>query len=118
MIVFKKFGKTIKIRNDHWKKLRARFDPENAVLGDDGCYDIERDCPFCDMYLDVECSGCPFEPFGRTGCIDFIDMVFPKGQLFESGDCTLVWWEEYYDKKARRQLNRLQKMMDKIEAEQ
>ena len=119
MIVFKKFGETIKIRNDHWKRLRARYNPENATLNTKkGYYEIKRMCPFCNVYND-ECDGCPFEEFGgEYGCLEFFERLFRGGTRFDHGLIDIVTWDEYEDKEARKQLNRLQAMMDKIEASQ
>ena len=117
MIIFKKFGETIKIHNAHWKKLRARYDPENAVwIKSKEVYRIRKKCPFCDLY--TECNACPFMVFGIHGCYEFFEQVFPSGQAFESDITTEVEWERDNDKKARKQLTKLQRMMDKIEASQ
>jgi hypothetical protein len=118
MIIFKKFGKTIKIRNDHWKRLRARYNHENAVLdAKEGYYKIRRHCPFCNLYLG--CTGCPFDEFEEEyGCLSFFEQLFRGGTRFDHGLIDMVTWDEWEDKKARKQLSRLQKMMDKIEASQ
>ncbi len=106
MIIFKKFGKTIKIRDNHWKRLRARYNPKDAVFDDENyLYKIKRNCPFCMRYS--ECAGCPFEVFDTEGCITFLERVFPDGTEFESGEISEVTWDESYDKEARKQLNRL-----------
>jgi hypothetical protein len=115
MITFKKFGETIKIRGDHWKRLRARYNPEKAKL-DDEVYAISVSCPFCNKY---SCKKCPFGVFGdEYGCYTFFERFFPMGKEFDSDDITQVDWYEEDDKQARRQLARLQRMMDKIEASQ
>ena len=118
MIIFVKFGETIKIRNDHWKRLRARFNPENAVLNeDDERYEIRRTCPFCSAYY--ECKGCPLEEFdGKYGCFPFFEKVFKGDTEFDHDDITKIYWDEDFDKEARRELHKLQKMMDKIETSQ
>ena len=117
MITFKKFGKTIKIKDSHWKRLRERFNPKNAKLNvNKGIYKIRIICPFCKLYSD--CVGCPLEVFGKYGCFTFFERVFRNGTEFDQTDITTIDWDKCVDKKARNQLIRLQKMMDKIEASQ
>ena len=120
MIVFKKFGKTIKIRNDDWKRLRARYNSDNAVLNTEHeVYEIKKECSFCSSCIrSAECGGCPLAVFGKFGCYEFFERVFPSGIEFESDVIDRISWDECDDKKARGQLTRLQKMMDKIEASQ
>lgn len=122
MIIFKKFDKTIEICNDHWKKLRTRYSPENAVyIKSREVYKIRKKCPFCDLYNTThgdECNGCPFRAFGLHGCYEFFEQVFSSGQAFESDVIAEITWDKGDDKEARKQLTKLQKMMDKIEASQ
>lgn len=117
MITFKKFGKTVKIRNDDWRRLRERFNPKNAVYdGSEGRYKIRRKCSLCSRY--DKCDGCPLDQFGDDGCIFFFAKIFRDGINFEHGNVTRIAWDKEDDKKAKKQLNRLQRMMDKIEASQ
>jgi len=117
MIIFKKFGKTIKIRNDDWRKLRERFNPKNAVLNVDSCeYEIKRKCPLCSRY--AFCDGCPFDEFGEYGCISFLERIFPNEEDFDTSDRTKIGWWQNCNKEATKQLTKIQKMMDKIEESQ
>ena len=120
MITFKKFGKTVKIRNDDWKKLKERFDAANAkwdyIMGD---YRISEVCSLCERYKTLfgACGSCPFVKFGSdTGCMDFFKKVF-KSMRFTVGSLA-VHWPKQQNKLARKQLGQLQKMMGKIEASQ
>ena len=119
MIIFKKFGKKVKITNKDWKQLRARFTPHNAIRKG-GRYIIEKGCPFCPKYqptASCECKGCPLAVFAHShhlGCEIFFSKLFP-GMEFNAGDITEIsWWKED-DVKARTQLYKLQVMMGKIE---
>lgn len=115
MITFEKFGKTIKIRNDDWKKLRERFDATKAKW-DGGHYEILMSCPVCDRYM---CPDCPFHVFvieDELGCINFIEKLF-KPMHFTPGN-EEISWSKNENKLARKQLGQLLKMMDKIEASQ
>ena len=119
MIIFQKFGKKIKITNEDWGKLRSRFNPHNAVRKG-GKYIIEKGCPFCPKYqptVSCECKGCPLAVFShesRLGCEKFFDKLFPNLE-FNAGDITELTWWKGCDLKARIQLYKLQRMMDKIE---
>ena len=120
MITFEKFGKTIKIRNNDWKKLRERFDANKAdwnfLMKD---YRIFTACSLCNRYKTRfnSCGSCPFTAFNSdTGCIDFFKKLF-KPCMFKVGFRS-VNWPKRQNKLARKQLGELQKMMDKIEASQ
>ena len=119
MIIFKKFGETIRIRKDDWKKLKKRFDPDIAFWSSlKGEYEIVVDCPLCIRY---GCDNCPFQEFetetdNEVGCIVFLKKVF-KPMYFGAGDGRLYWSRDK-NKKARKQLTQMQRMMDKIEASQ
>ena len=122
MIVFEKFGYTFKIRNDDWKKLRKRFNPDNAILYDDlDRYYINANCILCDRYRNNHCIKCPFDAFTLDittilyGCSIFFGKLFRKQQF--SVGTEYISWEKEVDKEARRQLKRLNKIMDKIEEE-
>lgn len=119
MIIFRKFGKKVKIPNADWKKLRARFNPHNAIRKG-GEYIIEKGCPFCPKYHQGEtykCKGCPLSVFldgHKLGCENFLKKLFISLD-FNAGDIAeLSWWKEN-DLSARTQLYKLQVMMDKIE---
>ena len=117
MIIFKKFGETFEIQDSHWKRLRERFNPKNAkLIVSRGMYQIRKKCPFCSTYN--SCKGCPFEVFEKYGCFDFFERIFPNGIEFDATETPTIDWDEKHDKEARKQLNRIQKMMDKIEASQ
>ena len=120
MITFKKFGKTIKIRNDDWKNLRKRFSADKAkwdrFMKD---YRITEECSLCNRYKTIfgECGSCPFTVFDSdNGCMDFLKKLF-KPTKFKVGSMA-VHWAKRQNNLARKQLGQLQKMMDKIEASQ
>ena len=124
MITFEMFGHKLKIRNDDWKKLRNRFDPDNArfcIYNDK--YWIDVYCSLCQRYKDCNiCGKCPFEilekndaTLGAFGCFVFFDKLFKK-RVFVPSEGS-VSWSKHDDREARRQLNRMQKIMDKIEEE-
>lgn len=119
MITFKRYGKKLKIRNDDWKKLRKRFNPDNAVLDNDlDEYYINVSCSLCDRYQGNLCIECPFDVFSRTmgilyGCSIFFGRLFREQQFSTGSDD--VSWEIRDDKKTRRQLKRLNEIMDEIE---
>lgn len=120
MITFKKFGKTIKIRNDDWKKLKERFDANNAkwdrMMED---YRIAEACSLCNRHKTLfgNCGSCPFVVFDSdSGCLDFFKKLF-KLMKFKIGSEN-VNWSKRSNKLAREQLGQLLKMMDKIEASQ
>ena len=39
---------------------------------------IEARCPLCDDYLMKNCKGCPFEVFGKFGCINHLKELYPN----------------------------------------
>ena len=118
MIKFEKFGKTIKIRNDDWKKLKKRFDAKKAeweALREE--YFIWMKCSLCESYRH-RCKICPFSEFyaDENGCIEFLDRLF-KPRRFEVGRVS-VSWPRQANKIARKQLGQILKIMDEIEASQ
>lgn len=117
MIIFKKFGKKVKITNADWKKLRARFNPHKAVATSLG-YAIKKACPFCKKYHHyLHCKGCPLTIFaddGGLGCENFFLKLFPDME-FETGDISEVYWDKCCDIEVRIQLYKLQTMMGVIE---
>ena len=117
MIIFKKFGETIRIRNDDWKMLKKRFDPDIAFWSSqENEYEIVVDCPLCDRYV---CNFCPlgeFETDDEVSCMVFLKKIF-KPMYFDAGEERLCWSRDK-NKKARKQLAHMQRMMDKIEASQ
>lgn len=119
MITFKKFGKTIKIRNNDWKKLKERFDARKAYW-DGEQYLILTSCPLCDRYF-TRCAECPFWAFkqygvGSVACVDFLEKLFKRMYLNPGTDG--LSWSRHANKLARKQLGQILKMMDKIEASQ
>ncbi|GAH20404.1 unnamed protein product [marine sediment metagenome] len=116
MIVFERFGHTFRIRNNDWKKLRERFNPKNAVEYGYKSVEIEIPCSLCMLYdSGRDCHGCPFSSFGHNGCLDFLRKLFREPK-FQTGRERLVW-NIANNSLVRRQLNRMQKIMDKIEKE-
>lgn len=118
MITFKKFGKTIKIRNNDWKKLRERFDVENVEWNSlVENYSIMGDCPLCIRY---NCETCPFSVFPpdkeELSCMEFL-IELCKPVYFDPGPHGISWSRQA-NKLARKQLGQLVKMMDKIGASQ
>ena len=120
MITFKKFGETIRIRNDDWEKLKERFDANKAkwnfTMED---YRINKDCSLCNRYKTLlgNCGSCPFVVFSSdNGCMDFFKKLF-KPMRFKVGSMA-VHWPKQANKLARKQLGQILKMMDKIEASQ
>lgn len=118
MIVFERFGHTFKIRNDDWKNLRERFNPKNAVEYDWESLEIQIPCSLCILYDSGRCCrGCPFFSFGNNGngCLNFLRKLFREPK-FQTGRERLVW-NTTNNSLVRRQLNRIQNIMDKIEKE-
>ena len=119
MIIFKKFGKKVKITNKDWKQLKARFNPHNAIRKGSR-YIIEKGCPFCPKYqpfASCECKGCPLAVFsheGKLGCERFFNELFLSKDFDARSIGEVLWWKGD-DLKARTQLHKLQGMMDKIE---
>lgn len=115
MIVFKKFGYTFKIRNDDWKDLRKRFNPKHAV-NYGGHWRIKIACSLCERYRGfVTCPGCPFDILGEYGCEIFVDKLF-RERKFGAG-IRFISWNTENNASARKQLRRIQKMMDEIEVQ-
>lgn len=115
MVVFKKFGYTFRIRNDDWKQLRERFNPKNAVLVNGEGYEIRRYCPLCSRYL--KCKGCTFKKLKADifpGCMNFFSGLY-YDKKFNTNQRSEISWDKKNNKQARRQLYRLQRMMDEIE---
>lgn len=121
MITFEMYGEKLKIRNDDWKKLRKRLNPDNAVLDNElGRYCINVSCSLCDRYQDNYCIKCPFNAFEPApgaallyGCSVFFGRLF-REQRFSVGT-SFVSWKIWVDKKARKQLKRLNEIMGEIE---
>ena len=112
MIVFERFGYTFKVKNSDWRKLKERFDPKNATQSAlSKMWRIHRDCPLCLRY--PGCLGCSFEGL----CKDFFNRIF-RTCKFDAHLATEVSWMHSENFSARRQLNRIQKIMDDIENNQ
>lgn len=114
MIVFERFGHTFRIRNDDWKTLRKRFDIDNAIKEYDG-WRIPISCSLCDKY-DSYCPGCPIYVDSNRSCSWFLTKLFPKMMRFETHKYS-IWWDKEYNITVRRQLKRMQEIIDKIEIE-
>lgn len=116
MIVFKRYGHTFKIRNDDWENIRERFNPKNAIS--QSAYSpfidhwkIKISCSFCLKYHHFNCEGCPIYEFG--GCGRFFGKLFRNSKL--KIGTSFVRWEKSNDIPARRQIKRLNEIMDNIE---
>lgn len=123
MITFKKFGKTIKIANSDWRKIRKRFNPHNALIRG-GKYIIKITCPLCKKYRVGRCDGCPFDVFcvltwlDTAGCTEFFSQIFSSKFKGEMDNTQHVCWQKKDDLEVRKYLYKLQEIMDKIEASQ
>lgn len=118
MIIFKRYGKTVRISNRHWKSLRARFNPDNAKKGKE-YFIISRYCLLCREH--EGCERCGLGVFKRgeiSGCAIFLKRLFRNKVAFCASNIDEIWWETKDDSKARQQLKRLQKFMNEIEAQQ
>lgn len=122
MIVFEKFGKTVRISNRHWKSLRARFNPDNAKKHEKQ-FRILRYCLLCREH--VGCERCGFYVFEKwtygtkiDGCGVFLRRLLRPKPVFYAANIEEVTWDKEHDDLARRQLMKIQKFMDKIEAQQ
>ncbi|GAG24196.1 unnamed protein product [marine sediment metagenome] len=119
MIVFERFGHTFKVRNDDWKNIRRRFNPDNAKVDDDlKLYYISVKCSLCKRYrfIFICREECPFEKLdGKdAGCTNFIKKIL--GQIISFGiNTSEVCW--YVSKKVLEQFKVLNDFMDKIEKE-
>ena len=117
MIVFERFGCTIKLKNKHWKNMRERFNPDNANIKN-GYYYIRIRCSLCDEYKNgYYCGLCPFRDFGHGiyGCGTFILKILREAK-FQTYPKAISWRKEI-NKSVRRQLKSLNNFMDKIEKE-
>jgi hypothetical protein len=117
MIVFERYGHIFRIRNDDWKNLRRRFNTENATLVDDK-YWINISCSLCKRYKSNMCINCPLEKLKTElnyGCTLFFGKLLRKREF--DFYTTHIKWHKRIDEKVRGQLNRMQKIMDKIEKE-
>ena len=118
MIVFKRYGKTVKISNRHWKSLRARFNPNKAETYFDN-FQILKDCLLCKEH--EACDRCGFGEFAVgeiVGCINFFRLLFKGKSVLITENLDKVMWKRRNNALAVEQLNRIQKLMDKIEGEQ
>lgn len=127
MIVFEKFGYTIKLSNKDWKNIRKRFDLKRALLVKENDVDyfvVGIPCSLCKKYITKggwNCSDdCPFmkafgDYFGNFACGELIDSLFNDTEFQVEQD--YIRWHKSVNKKARRQIKRLNQIMDKIEEE-
>jgi len=119
MINFTFRGHKISIRNDDWRKLKERFDPENAKE-ENQRFLIKKGCPLCKKYRrNFSCEKCPLDKFSielKTGCGVLINSIIPTDIIifFES----YIEWNKRNNAQARRQLKAILRRMEKIEAEQ
>lgn len=115
MIVFERFGFIFRIRDYDWKALRKRYDVKNAKYNPAwNEWKIKKDCTICLRY--ETCRDCPFGCLGKIGCLTFFNKIFRKPKLDSSGTDS-VMWENKNNTSARRQLKRLNEIMDEIERE-
>jgi len=126
MIEFKRFGKTVRISNENWKGLRERFNL-NYARRYKNTYVIRVDCPLCRIFkpraqdcISKNGRTCSFRQFsaGDVGCIVFFNKLFRNGLLFDGTWRDKILWKAEKDKQVRKQLKRIQKLMDEIEKEQ
>lgn len=122
MIVFEKFGKTVRISNRHWQSLRRRFNPDNAEK-QSKIFIILRECLLCSKH--TGCERCGFSAFEKwkngtrfDGCAVFLRRLLKHKPAFDAGSLKEVAWYKKDDVRARKQLNKIQKFMDKVEAQQ
>jgi len=118
MINFTFKGHKISIRNDDWRRLKERFNAENANCCSHLYCEIKIKCPLCERFK----AGCNLCPLGMKNidmyCGDFMDSFFKfREQIFDTLP-TCVYWEKENDRQARRQLKAILRRMEKIEAEQ
>lgn len=113
MIIFKMFGFTYEIENDDWKIIRDRFNLDNAIKTG-GEWRIPVSCSLCDRY-DDECVTCPMCVSGNKACTWFFNKLF-RTKRFDTGRYSISWDKEH-NASTRKQLRRLNQIMDKIEIE-
>ena len=131
MIEFKRYGKTVRIANKHWANFRKRFNPDNAEESKKsgtwlcrGDFSIKIPCSLCEAFHEAGCERCSFGKFSiiydgemeEAGCEVFIRKLF-KSRYFWT-EVSMVAWRKDNNIEARKQLNRIQRFMDKIEQEQ
>ena len=115
MIHFTFRGHKISIRNDDWRKLKERFNAENAERDAYGDYAIKIPCPLCLRY--ENCVGCPLENINNNGCATILYSIFGR-RKFNAGDRDRIWWFGDDNAQARRQLKAILRRMEKIEQSQ
>lgn len=131
MIEFKRYGKTVRIGNEHWANFRERFNPDNAKKAKKdrgfvrrGDFLIRIPCSLCKTFFKKKCKRCPFDKFSirwsdgklrNPGCNVFIEKLFYLSYFWMERD--KVGWKKDDDLAARKQLKRIQKLMDEIEEE-
>jgi len=121
MIKFTFKGYDIAIRNDDWKKLKKRFNPDNAKCNADGNFAIDIICSLCERYRKntVYCTKCPLDKIAYVeifGCGEIMASIWRREYLEVSQD--YIWWDKRNNKQARRQLRALLRRMEKIEQNQ
>ncbi len=117
MLVFEKFGHIFKIRNDDWKNIRRRFNPDNAIYHKRArLYLIDIKCSLCEKYRYPRagtCSkSCPFRKFEKSkyGCTEFLCLILGGEFTFGLSIDSLAW---YSNVQTREQLKVLNNFMDK-----
>ena len=113
MINFTFKGHKISIRNDDWKKLKERFNPENAeYIKDENRYAIKIRCDIC--YRSSCFSDCPLN---KVRCGEDIIYSFLRRKILGL-DILCISWKKEVNSQARRQLKVILRRMEKIEASQ
>ncbi len=123
MIVFERLGYTIKLSSADWKGLRRRLDLSKAEYVDKEFYLIDVKCLLCKKYyirtkFGGDCKKCPIHKAidceaHNDACAVLMNSFFVDiGFEFNESE---IWWDEEKGKKARRQIKRLNEIMDKIE---
>ena len=124
MIVFKRLGKTIKLTNGDWRGIRRRFDLDKAKLVDKEFFAIVVPCSLCEKYqsrkpLSHRCERCPLykaiSDSHDDPCFTLMNSFLRNTEFEIIG--SMIWWEFEDNENARRQVKRLNKIMDEIEGQ-
>jgi len=122
MIQFNFKGHEIRIRNSDWRKLKERFNPDNAEWNGK-VYEIGIPCWLCVRYKDElkifnRCRKCPLSILDENShaCIYLMKKLFKKQYLIFYED--RINWKRKNNPQARRQLKAILRRMGEIEASQ
>lgn len=97
--------KELRISQQFREQLEARYNPNNAIYRE-GKWVIPVANPLCKMY--AECTQCPFED-----CVLWIqDLVKDTMIVFAITEDVIYWYEED-NRRARNQLRRFWRKLDK-----